>query len=366
MLRQPSLSDECLLPHSIQFLERVLESSQDCIKVLDLQGRLIYMNHEGQRIMEIEDFAGTVQYQPWVSFWRGQEQAAAEAAFQTASQGETGRFDGYCATAKGSPKWWEVVVTPILNQEDQIYQILSVSRDITARKRAELAIEQRNQELNDFARVVSHDLKAPLRGISNLASWITEDLGGQVPSETQSHLELLQNRVGRMQALIDGLLEVSRIGKEALPEEQVDIAELLNDVIDSIAAPSGFVISPSTPLPRLPTKRILLSQVMTNLISNAVKHHDKEAGKVDIAALDCGCHYEFAVVDDGPGIPPDYREKIFEMFQTLKADETMANTGIGLALVKKIVEAEGGKLWIDEKTQVGSRFCFTWPKKSAQ
>ena len=346
-----------------KFLQRLLESSQDCIKVLDLQGKLIYMNHIGQRIMEIDDFVQQVQHQPWLSFWHGEEQKAACAAFEQACRGETGRFDGYCATAKGSPKWWDVVVTPIFDDDNQIYEILSVSRDITLRKKAELAVEQRNRDLDEFTSIASHDLKAPLRGISSLASWIAEDLIGKVPAETRSHLVLLQQRVHKMQALIDGLLEVSKVGREEIADEEVDVAELLSEIIDSIAPPAGFLVSSSAPLPKILAKRLLLSQVMSNLISNAIKHHDKETGRVEVVASDCDGAYKFEVVDDGPGIPPNYRQQIFEMFQTLSNDEDSANTGLGLALVKKIVEAEGGRLWIDEDTQVGSRFCFTWPKR---
>lgn len=347
------------------FLTRVLESSLDCIKVLDKQGRLLYMNHHGQQIMEIEDFAGSVRHQPWLSFWQGAEQAAAETAFNLACEGKTGRFDGYCATAKGSPKWWEVVVTPIYSAEGGVGEILSVSRDITARKQAELALEQRNKELDDFTRAVSHDLKAPLRGIFSLSEWIAEDMGDTLSDETRSHLDLLQQRTARMQLLIDGLLKIAKVGKEHIADEEVDVASLIQEITDSIAPPPGFMIRPSTSMPNLLCKRLLFSQVLSNLVSNAIKHHDKAEGKVDILASDHGKYYTFEIADDGPGIPLAYREKIFAMFQTLHDDETTRNTGIGLALVKKIIESEGGKLWLDEQTHVGSKFCFTWPKKQS-
>ncbi len=347
-----------------KFLQRLLESSQDCVKVLDLHGRLLYMNHEGQRIMEVDNFAQQVRHQRWLSFWCGADKDAAKAAFERACCGETGRFDGYCATAKGNPRWWEVVVTPIFDDDNHIREILSVSRDITKRKKAQIDLEQRNQELDDFASVVSHDLKAPLRGISNLARWIGEDLEDKAPEETKSHLALLQQRVARMHLLVEGLLQVSKVGREDLSAEEVDTAELLSEVIDLISPPAGFTISPSTPLPKLLAKRVLLNQVMSNLISNAIKHHDKARGKIEVTASSCGHQYEFAIIDDGPGIPMSYRHQIFEMFRTIKDSEDGANTGLGLALVKKIVEAEGGKLWLDEKTTAGSKFCFTWPKRS--
>ena len=116
------------------------------------------------------------------------------------------------------------------------------------------------------------------------------------------------------------------------------------------------------PLPTLDTKRILLSQIFANLLSNAIKHHDRADGKIEITAEDLGDRYQFSIADDGPGIPAGAaRDRIFEIFQTLKPSISNANTGIGLALVKKIVEGEGGEIWLDN-TEIGARFCFTWLK----
>lgn len=351
---------EIELQRSVEFVRRIMESSQDCIKVLDLQGRLLYMNDGGQSIMEIDDFT-KVQNAPWLSFWQGCEREAAGRAFETAKAGKPGKFDGYCATAKGTPRWWEVVVTPMFDEDGRVREILSVSRDITARKQAEETLQQRNQELDRFTYVVSHDLKAPLRGISSISQWLAEDLGDRLPQENQEQLDLIVRRVARMNALIDGLLRLSRIGQQKLPIEQVDTAELLQEVVDSLAPPAGFKIDSIT-LPVIFTKRLLLSQVFSNLIGNAIKHHDRESGRIEVSAKDCGIHYQFAIADDGSGIEASKRERIFEIFQTLHHDSSTANTGIGLALVRKIVLDEGGKIWLEENTPRGSKFCFTWSK----
>jgi signal transduction histidine kinase len=167
-----------------------------------------------------------------------------------------------------------------------------------------------------------------------------------------------------MDALIDGLLRYSRAGRAELATETVDVAEVLAETIDSLAPPSGFRIEIATPMPVLDTKRLLLSQVFANLISNAIKHHHRVDGRIEITAEDLGDRARFSVIDDGPGIPTgESRERIFEIFQTLHspADST-ENTGIGLALVKKIVEGEGGEIWLDSECTQGCRFCFTWLK----
>lgn len=222
--------------------------------------------------------------------------------------------------------------------------------------------ESRAQELEQFAYVTSHDLKAPLRGISNLAGWIREDLEGVLTEDTREQLDLLQDRVGRMQALIEGLLEYSRVGRSAGSHETVDTADLVAETIDSLAPPPGFVIDVAPDMPVLHTDRLHLGQVFANLIGNAIKHHGGDEGHVWISARDLGEHYEFRVSDDGPGIPAKYHDKVFMMFQTLATRDLGADTGIGLALVQKIVQEHGGSITLDSEKGNGATFRFTWPK----
>lgn len=224
-------------------------------------------------------------------------------------------------------------------------------------------LQERNAELDRFVYIASHDLKAPLRAIANLSEWIEEDLGEKIPAENQEQLQLMRERVKRMDALIDGLLRYSRVGRQELEIETVDVAQLLAETIDSLSPPASFQIEIIPPMPILPTKCLLLSQVFANLISNAIKHHDRSNGRIEITTEDLGDRYRFSIADDGPGIPPgDDQERIFEIFQTLQPSSYTENTGIGLALVKKIVEGEGGKIWLDRDFAPGCRFCFTWLK----
>lgn len=225
-----------------------------------------------------------------------------------------------------------------------------------------IILEKRNQELDQFAYVASHDLKAPLRAIANLSEWIEEDIAEHLNADTQHQMNLLRGRVHRMEALINGLLQYSRVGRIGTTKTTVSVAELLTDIIDSLAPPETFTIEVASNLPTFITERLPLEQVFTNLISNAIKHHPRLDGKIKISVQDQKSFYEFAVSDDGAGIAPQYHEKVFGIFQTLEARDKIENTGIGLAIVKKIVERQGGTIRLESQAGQGATFYFTWLK----
>jgi light-regulated signal transduction histidine kinase (bacteriophytochrome) len=224
------------------------------------------------------------------------------------------------------------------------------------------ALAERNRELDQFAYVTSHDLKAPLRAIANLSAWIEEDLEGQLSKENQKQMKLLRSRVYRMEGLLNGLLEYSRVGRVATQVEFVNVRALLAEIIGTLSPPPTFKVVISTDMPTLTTRSLLLKQVFTNLIENAIKHHPRESGLVNISAIDLGDRYEFAVADDGKGIDPKFHDKIYTVFQTIEARDTVESTGIGLAIVKKIIEAEGGTICLESQIGQGSTFRFTWLK----
>jgi signal transduction histidine kinase len=223
---------------------------------------------------------------------------------------------------------------------------------------------QSNRELDQFAYITSHDLKAPLRAISSLAGWIEEDLDGRVSPEARSQLDLLRNRVYRMQALLDSLLEYARSGRRQTPITTVDVHLLLTNIIQELAAPDTFSISINSPMPILHTRGQPLTQVFMQLIDNGIRHQTSKQGTVKISAIDLGDCYEFTVADDGEGIAPEFQERIYTIFQTLQARDVQENIGAGLAIVKKIIAAEGGTLQLESSSGNGATFRFTWLKQS--
>jgi signal transduction histidine kinase len=250
--------------------------------------------------------------------------------------------------------------------------------EISERRQAEIALQQANdalrqrtaelelanKELKDFAYIVSHDLKSPLRGISRLTSWLVQDYPDTFDEEGKEMAELLIGRVKRMDSLIDGILDYSRVGRIIGNNEQIDLNALVSDVIEMIAPPESIRIVVEQTLPVIVGDRIRIVQVFQNLLSNAVEFMDKPDGKIRIGCVDEGTYWRFQITDNGPGIDPKYHEKIFRIFQTLTPRDVRESTGVGLAIVKKIVEFYGGRIWIESEAGQGSLFSFTLPKQS--
>ncbi len=246
-----------------------------------------------------------------------------------------------------------------------------LEQEIAVRKRAEQKqevlleeIHHINQELNDFAYVVSHDLKAPLRAIGSLANWISSDYMDKLDEDGKEQLNLLTGRVKRMHGLIDGILQYSRVGRIREDKTDVDLNMLVPDVIDAIAPPQNINVTVENELPTIVCEGTRMEQVFQNLLSNAIKYMDKPSGAVSIGCIGENGHWKFHVSDNGPGIDEKYFDKIFHIFQTLNPRDEYESTGVGLTLVKKIVEMYGGKLWIESEIGKGCQFYFTIPRET--
>ncbi|MEG6523810.1 sensor histidine kinase [Desulfotomaculum sp. 1211_IL3151] len=271
--------------------------------------------------------------------------------------------------------WVEHRNVPVY-RKGSLIAIEGIGRDITELKEAENRLrekqqeiqkyawnlEKSNKELEQFAYVVSHDLKAPLRGIAHLSDWIEEEMGPDLQGEAKKMMDLLRKRVHRMESLIEGILQYSRAGRLKAEIRETDLKRLIVEIIDMLHLPAGFIVATAANLPIIKTDRTKLIQVLANLIGNAVKHHDQPKGRISIAVEDKGDFYQFSVADDGPGIAPEYHGKIFELFQTLCPKDEAENTGVGLAIVKKIIESQKGELRLFSDGGRGTTFQFTWPK----
>ncbi len=244
-----------------------------------------------------------------------------------------------------------------------------IVHDLTDRRRAEARqaeliedLQAANEELRNFAYVVSHDLKAPLRGIGSLADWLTSDYSDKLDDQGREYLALMKNRAGRMDALIDGILEYSRVGRIKETQVAVDLNALVAQTVQMLAPPPEVSVIVEGTLPTVFGERTRLQQLFQNLVGNAIKHRDKPQGHIVITSTDTGDFWRIGVADNGPGIDPRHHERVFQLFQVLTPRDQKESTGVGLALVKKIVELYGGRVWIESRHGEGSTFFFTLPK----
>ena len=236
-----------------------------------------------------------------------------------------------------------------------------------ARVEAERRAEERaaeladvNEEVERLFYAVSHDMRAPLRAVQNLAGWMQEDMEAGNEEEVLEHLHMMENRIGRLDRMMNDLLSYARIGRTMSDVEKVNVGELLDEIRGMADLPDGFRLSWGD-MPTLRTHRTLLSQVFLNLIGNAVKHHDKSEGRITIAAESTNMLVTFRVIDDGPGIPEKYRAKVFGLFSTLKPRDVVEGSGMGLAFVQKVINKVGGAITIEGDDDRGTTFKFTWP-----
>jgi len=221
-------------------------------------------------------------------------------------------------------------------------------------------LQKSNQELNDFAHVVSHDLKSPLRSMNTLVNWIKEDSKAFTSEEINSNFDMLLRRIDRMDLMINGILNYASIDKVDKVEKKIDLGVIVHDILDTIYIPDHFEVKIQKKLPIIKGDSYKLIQLFQNLISNAVKYSDKKKGIIKVDFVSKGKFWKFSVSDNGIGIPEKYQEKIFQIFQVL--EESDDSTGVGLSIVKKVVDFYNGDVWVESKVSKGTTFYFTLPK----
>lgn len=371
---------EATLRQSEEFKNRLLESSPDCIKVLDVEGRLLYMNAGGMCVMEIDDLTPYL-HQEWLCFWGSEYRPQAEQALAAAKAGQVGIFRGFCPTAKGTPKWWEVIVSPIRGVSGQTEQVLSVSRDITERKQAEVErdrlleqeqaaraeAERANRIKDEFLAILSHELRSPLNPILGWTKLLQTRKFD--PAKTAEALATIERNVKLQTQLIDDLLDVAKIlrGKLVMETAPVDLVFVIESAIETVrAAALAKSIRLHSVLPqvgRISGDSARLQQVVWNLLSNAIKFTPNQ-GRVDIALARVGHQAQITVSDTGKGISPHFLPHLFESFQQEDASTTRkyGGLGLGLAIVRSLVEAHGGTIEADSAGEgQGATFTVRFP-----
>lgn len=398
----------------------LVQSVQDyAILLLDPEGLVTSWNEGAERIKGYT--ADEIVGRSFEVFYPKEAIEAGYPAYELETAAREGRFEdeNWRVRKDGSRFWANVVITALHDERGRLVGYAKVTRDLTARRAAEeqarrlaaeaaahreaqrraqeleslnerlreanlglqaalveaedarsaaeratAAVSDAYRDLDQFAYVASHDLKAPLRGIANLAQWIQDDMGRQLAGESAEHLALLQGRVQRMEALIDGILAYSRAGRSARAPEPVSTGELVTEAIELIAPPAGVTVRIADNMPTVMAERIPLQQVFMNLIANAVRYSSKGAShpEVEVGWRDTGEAYEFSVRDNGPGIKPEFHQRIWGIFQTLSSRDKTEGTGVGLAVVQKIVESRGGEVSLESEPGRGATFRFTWLK----
>lgn len=220
-----------------------------------------------------------------------------------------------------------------------------------------------NEELKAFTYVASHDLKSPLRGLRSLTKWVIEDCEKIIPLESKGHLQRMLDKLDKMEALLDGLLQYSRVGHTQVTLEQVSMKEMISRILSLLPVPPDLTIKVAPTLPILLASPIMVQHVFQSLIDDAIKYRKpNEPALIEITAQDKGKYYEFLIKDNGLGIERAYHDKIFRMFQRLHNYDNIEGAGIGLALVKKILETEKGSIRVVSELGTGSEFIVSWPK----
>ncbi len=345
----------------------LVESADDAIVTKNLHGIVLSWNPGAERLLGYS--AGEMIGQPVTKMIPDDRQEEEAGIIERISNGQrVSNFETIRRTRDGKDIDVSLTISPVRDRFGRVVGASKIMRDITLRKRAEFELrrsnaklEQTNADLNDFVYTASHDLRAPLTGIATVAQWILQD-DATLTIETRDRLALIGRRIDRMKRLLSDIRDYARTGEiDETPGAPLSAAALVNEVVAVSHIPPGFSVTCDPSLATVQVHRRPLEQVLHNLINNAIKHHDRDTGSVTVSVKVNGPWLRFSVIDDGPGIPAEYRKVIFEMFQTLKPRDEKEGSGMGLALVRKLVGSMGGTCAVEPVGERGSLFWFEWP-----
>jgi PAS domain S-box-containing protein len=358
-----------------------LEESKDNIYTADLDGLITYVNPAFMKLLEVSDPAELIG-RPFLPerFWldpEGGKQVLEEIKKGSIESRELAlkTFKGrkiyvtlFCSLTKdvhGEINGSQGVVYDITPQKEMV-ALREAEEELeklnTYLKTAVCDLKRANKELQEFAHIAAHDLKTPLRAIGTLADWISMDYADKFDEQGKEQVRLLVTKARQMTALIDDILQYSRLGQSAQKNQQVNLNTVLSGVIEEIAPPEHIKITVENELPAMMCRKTHIIQIFQNLLGNAVKYMDKPKGQIRVGCVEQDDFWKFSVADNGPGIDEKYFDKIFKIFQTLAPRKGVESTGIGLSIVKKLVELNKGRVWVESEVGRGSTFFFTLPK----
>jgi PAS domain S-box-containing protein len=363
---------------------RLLEESKNNIYKTDLDGMITYINPAFMELLEISDPAELLG-QPFLPerFWfdpregnqflRELEKRSIESRELTLKTSKSKKiyvtvFPGFIKDAYGEINGSQGIVYDITAKKELVAQRKAEEELEKLNKDLELAVRelsQANEELQEFAHIAAHDLKSPLRAIGTLADWLSKDYADKFDEQGKQKVRLLVTKAVQMSALIDDILRYSSLGHHITKKQRVDLNTVLSEVIAGIDPPENIEISVEQDLPALMCEETQIIQVFQNLLNNAIKYMDKSRGQIEIGCIEQEDFWEFSVADNGPGIEQKHFERIFKLFQSLSPCDGVENSGIGLSIVKKIVELNGGSVCVKSEVGKGSTFIFTLPKQNS-
>ncbi|HYP15386.1 MAG TPA: ATP-binding protein [Bryobacteraceae bacterium] len=370
------------LRQSQEFSRRIVESSRDCVMTVSAEGDLLSVNAFGRELLGLGADLDVVGLR-WIDFWNCRHRNEALAAFELARTDGSGAFEASSELSDGSIRYWDVLVSPVLDAGGRTEQLVSIARDITYRKRAEAErqallaserearaeAEERNvqlqrslEDLEHFAFAVSHDLREPLRGIALYSQLLARRSGNSLDANALQYLENVETGVRKLDVLLSDLLRYSRVIHVT---EDLAICDM-NQVVQEAVANCSVSIAEARAtvhfgaLPEVSGNHAQLVQVVQNLIDNAIKYRSSDPPRVTIEAepSDPGQSWRFRVTDNGIGFEDHYSERIFGIFKRLHGN-AYPGTGVGLAICKRVIERHGGRMWAESRPGQGSRFFFT-------